>query len=70
MELHTVKNGNFFKFVSRSSLKRRKVPVRGMDLRFWAVRSYLVVYSERAVPLQIVAIFHGARDIPSIPRNV
>jgi plasmid stabilization system protein ParE len=40
------------------------------DLRFWPVRSYLVVYREKSVPLQIVAIFHGARDIPSILRNV
>src|SRR5690349_23870910 len=39
------------------------------NLRFWPVRSYLVVYSE-SVPLQIVAIFHGARDIPSILRSV
>jgi plasmid stabilization system protein ParE len=40
------------------------------DLRFWPVRSYLVVYREKSVPLQIVAIFHGARDLPSILKNV
>ena len=38
------------------------------DVRFWPVRSYLVVYREKA-PLQIVAILHGARDIPSIIGN-
>ena len=40
------------------------------ELRFWPVRSYLVVYREKSVPLQIVTIFHGARDIPSILRDV
>jgi plasmid stabilization system protein ParE len=39
------------------------------DVRFWAVRSYLVVYREKAAPLQIVAILHGARDIASIIGN-
>ena len=38
------------------------------DIRFWPVRSYLVVYRETD-PLQIIAILHGARDIPSIIRN-
>ncbi len=36
------------------------------DVRFWPVRSYLVVYGDSTDPLQIVAILHGARDIPSI----
>jgi plasmid stabilization system protein ParE len=36
------------------------------DVRFWPVRSYLIVYKEKSEPLQIVAILHGARDIPSI----
>jgi plasmid stabilization system protein ParE len=47
---------------TRSDLTRRNV-------RFWPVRSYLVVYRE-SVPLQIVSIFHGARDLPSILKNV
>lgn len=36
---------------------------------FWPVRSYLVVYREKQAPLQIVAILHGARDIPSVLRS-
>jgi plasmid stabilization system protein ParE len=35
-------------------------------VRFWPVRSYLVVYRKAPGPLQIVAVLHGARDIPSI----
>jgi len=34
------------------------------DVRFWPVRSYMVIYSE-TVPVEIVTILHGARDIPS-----
>jgi plasmid stabilization system protein ParE len=36
------------------------------DVLFWPVRSYLVVYRPLKPKLQIVAILHGARDIPSI----
>jgi plasmid stabilization system protein ParE len=36
------------------------------DVRFLAVGSYLVVYREHPLPLQIVAVLHGARDVPSI----
>jgi antitoxin ParD1/3/4/toxin ParE1/3/4 len=35
-------------------------------LRFWPVRSYLIVYRPDARPLEIVRIFHGARDISSL----
>jgi len=39
------------------------------DVRFWPVGSYLVVYREASAPLQIVAVLHGARDIPRIMRS-
>ena len=38
-------------------------------VRFWPVGSYLVVYRGDTTPLQIVALLHGARDIPSVIRN-
>lgn len=47
---------------SRSDLTDR-------PLRFWPVGSYLVVYREAATPLQIVAILHGARDVPSVIKS-
>ena len=34
--------------------------------RFWSVRSYLIVYRPATVPLQIIRIIHGARDLKSI----
>jgi plasmid stabilization system protein ParE len=39
------------------------------DVRFWPVGSYLVVYRENDAPLQIVAVLHGARDVPTIIRD-
>ena len=31
--------------------------------RFWPVYSYLVVYREETVPLQIIAVIHDAREL-------
>ena len=41
----------------------------GRDVRFWPVGPYLVVYREKTNPLGIVAILHGARDVPEIIRG-
>lgn len=35
-------------------------------VRFWRVRSYLIVYKPDTDPLEIVAVLHGARDIPKL----
>ena len=36
------------------------------SVRFWSVRSYLVVYRSSLQNVQIVAILHGSRDVPAI----
>jgi plasmid stabilization system protein ParE len=36
------------------------------DVRFWAVGSYLVVYREDGEAIQIVAVLHGSRDVPTV----
>ena len=36
------------------------------DVLFWPVKPYLVVYRGKMEGIQIVAVLHGARDIPSI----
>ena len=38
-------------------------------IRFWPEGSYLIVYREESAPLQIVAILHGARDVPTVIRH-
>ena len=35
-------------------------------IRFWPVRSYLVVYRPETKPLEIITVLHGARDVQRI----
>lgn len=44
---------------------RRDLTAR--NVRFWPVRSYLVVY-QTTKPLRIVRVIHGKRDVASILR--
>lgn len=36
------------------------------NVLFWPVGSYLVVYRASSIPLEIVAVLHGSRDIPTV----
>jgi toxin ParE1/3/4 len=36
------------------------------SVRFWPVKPYLVVYRERGNSIEVVAILHGSRDIPTL----
>jgi antitoxin ParD1/3/4/toxin ParE1/3/4 len=38
-------------------------------VKFWTVFSYLVVYDPASVPLSIIAVLHGARDIERLLKN-
>ncbi|HEY3781070.1 MAG TPA: type II toxin-antitoxin system RelE/ParE family toxin [Fimbriimonadaceae bacterium] len=33
-------------------------------LKFWAVYRYLIVYNPDSLPIEVVAVIHGARDLP------
>jgi toxin ParE1/3/4 len=35
-------------------------------LRFWCVRSYLIVYVAESSPLEVVRVLHGARDVRAL----
>jgi plasmid stabilization system protein ParE len=35
-------------------------------LRFWHVRSYLIIYRGEKRPIEIVRVLHGARDVEAI----
>jgi len=39
------------------------------DVRFWTVSSYLIVYRQLSRMLEVVALLHGARDIPEVMRK-
>jgi plasmid stabilization system protein ParE len=47
----------------------RRADMGDRPVRFWPEGSYLIVYREESSPLQIVAILHGARDVPSVIRD-
>jgi plasmid stabilization system protein ParE len=36
------------------------------NVRFWPVASYLIVYRDHSGGIQIVAVLHGSRDVPTI----
>jgi plasmid stabilization system protein ParE len=36
------------------------------SLRFWGVRTYLIIYRSKGRPLEIVRVLHGARDVQAI----
>ena len=41
----------------------RRPQLTGRDVRWWPVHSYLVVYDPRAIPLRVLRVLHGARDL-------
>lgn len=40
-----------------------------LPVLFFRVRSYLIVYRRDRSPLEIIAVLHGARDIPTVLRR-
>jgi antitoxin ParD1/3/4/toxin ParE1/3/4 len=41
----------------------RRPQLTGRDVRWWPVHSYLVVYDPQAIPLRVLRVLHGARDL-------
>ena len=35
-------------------------------IRFWPVGAYLIVYLAEKTPIEILAVVHGARDVPAV----
>ena len=40
-----------------------RTDITNRPLRFWLVRSYLIIYDPRPRPIEIVRIVHGSRDV-------
>jgi hypothetical protein len=36
------------------------------QLRFWAVRKYLIIYRSEAIPVEIARVIHSARDVQAL----
>ena len=48
---------------------RMRADLTPLPLRFWVVQpytNYIIVYDPEKVPLQIIRILHGARNLPGV----
>ena len=50
----------------RPELGHVREDLPALSLRFWPVGSYLVIYHAEKRPIEIVAVVHGARDVPRV----
>jgi plasmid stabilization system protein ParE len=47
--------------------RRRDITL--LPVRFWTISkfpNYVIVYRPETIPLQVIAILHGKRDLPSV----
>jgi len=61
--------GAFEKLARRPQMGHSRCDVSQREVRFWPVGSYLIVYRQVSAPLEIVAVLHGARDVPEVIRK-
>lgn len=59
----------FEKLARQPSMGHTRPDLTGRDVRFWPTGSYLIVYRQLPTKLQVVAILHGARDVPEVLRK-
>jgi plasmid stabilization system protein ParE len=58
--------GAFRLLAKRPQLGRVRADLPVSELRYWPVGPYLVIYLAARQPIEIVAVVHGARDIPNV----
>ncbi len=56
----------FRKLVQMPGMGHWRGDLAAEPLRFWAVRSYLIIYRSEKRPIEIVRVLHGARDVQAI----
>jgi plasmid stabilization system protein ParE len=59
----------FEKLARQPRMGHTRLDLTDRDVRFWTVGSYLTVYRQLPKTLEIVAVLHGARDIPEVIRK-
>lgn len=58
---------NAFRLLARSpELGHARDDLREPSIRIWPVGAYLILYKPARTPIEIVAVVHGARDVPAI----
>lgn len=48
----------------------RRDDLTDRPVKFWSVFSYLIVYDPTSVPLNIIAVLHGARDVEHLLKDI
>jgi plasmid stabilization system protein ParE len=56
----------FEQLAARPKSGHARSDLTSKNVRFWPVGSYLVVYRDHSGGIQIVAVLHGSRDVPSV----
>lgn len=56
-----------FRLLSRRpKLGHRREDLMESQIRCWPVGAYLILYTASRTPIEILAVVHGARDIPAL----
>ena len=59
-----------FRSLSKNpGLGHKRADLTGKPYLFWPVHSYIVIYRAQTRPIEIIAVLHGARDVPRILHN-
>jgi toxin ParE1/3/4 len=56
----------FRKLAKMPGMGHTRCDLAAEPLRFWSVRSYLIIYRGEKCPIEIVRVLHGARDVQAI----
>ena len=61
---------NAFEALARTpGMGHRREDLTQYSVLFWPVGAYLIIYSLEQLPIQIVAVTQGSRDIPTFLRQ-
>jgi len=58
----------FYKLADIPNSGHRRADLTSKDVLFYKVFSYLIIYSPRSKPLQILGVLHGKRNVARILR--
>jgi plasmid stabilization system protein ParE len=59
----------FEKLARRPQIGHFRSDLSDREVRLWPVGSYLIVYREWSGALEVIAVLHGARDVPEVIRK-
>ena len=59
----------FAQLAAMPGLGHTRADLTDLPLRFWTVGAYIVIYRAERMPLEIVAVTRGGRDIPRFLRR-